>query len=58
MVEQEILNTFISEIKLGVFIVINPVEQDSTIDGKTYETKEDAEQAFNEFIVRENIIFE
>jgi hypothetical protein len=56
MVEQEILNTFISEVKLGVFIVTNPVEQDSVIG--YYDTQEEAEQAFNEFIVRENIIFE
>ena len=58
MVEQEILNTFISEIKLGVFVAINPVDQDLHINTRTYETKEEAEQAFNEFIIRENIIFE
>jgi hypothetical protein len=56
MVEQEILNTFISEVKLGVFVVTNPIEQDSLIG--CYDTQEEAEQAFNEFIVRENIIFE
>ena len=56
MVEQVILDTFISQVKLGVFVVTNPIEQDSLIG--CYDTQEEAEQAFNEFIVRENIIFE
>ena len=56
MVEQEILNTFISETSIGEFEVINPIEQDLIIG--YYESKEDAERAFNEFIIKENIIFE
>ena len=51
MVEQEILNTFVSETLLGEF-----VEQDLIIG--CYGSRSDAEKAFNEFIVRENIIFE
>jgi 23S rRNA-/tRNA-specific pseudouridylate synthase len=56
MVEQEILDTFISETSLGEFSVINPIEQDLIIG--FYESKEDAEKAFNEHVINENIIFE
>ena len=56
MLEQEILNTIVSETLLGEFVAINPVEQDLIIG--CYGSRSDAEKAFNEFIVRENIIFE
>jgi hypothetical protein len=56
MVEQKILDTFISETSLGEFSVINPIEQDLIIG--FYESKEDAEKAFNEHVINENIIFE
>ena len=56
MVEKEILETFVYETLSGSFIAIDPTEQDGIIG--VYETKNDAETAFNEFIVKENIIFE
>lgn len=56
MVEQEILNTFISETSLGEFAVINPIEQDLIIG--YYESKEEAERAFDDYVTNENIIFE
>ncbi len=56
MVEQQILDTFIYETLAGSFIAIDPTEHDGIIG--VYETKNEAETAFNEFIVKENIIFE
>jgi hypothetical protein len=56
MVEQVILDTFISETSLGEFAVTNPIEQDSIIG--YYGTKEEAEQAFNNHVTNENIVFE
>ena len=56
MVEQQILDTFIYETSSGAFTVIDPTEHDGIIG--VYETKNEAENAFNEFIIRENIIIE
>ena len=56
MVEQQILDTFIYETLAGSFIAIDPTEHDAIIG--VYETKSEAETAFNEFIIKENIIFE
>lgn len=56
MVQQIILDTFIYETLAGSFVAIDPTEQDAVIG--IYETKNEAETAFNEFIIKENIIFE
>ncbi len=56
MVEKEILDTFVYKTLAGSFIAIDPTEQDGIIG--VYETKAEADTAFNEFITRENIIFE
>jgi hypothetical protein len=56
MVEQEILDTFVYETLAGSFVAIDPTEHDGIIG--YYETKTEADTAFNEFITRENIIFE
>ena len=56
MVEQIILDTFIYETLAGSFVAIDPTEQDAVIG--VYDTKNEAETAFNEFIIKENIIFE
>jgi hypothetical protein len=56
MVEQIILNTFVYETLAGSFVAIDPTEQDSIIG--TYGTKEEAEDAFKEYVEKEGIIFE
>jgi len=53
MVEKQILDTFIYETLAGSFIAIDPTEHDAIIG--VYETKSEAETAFNEFIIKENI---
>lgn len=56
MITQEILDTFIYQAKNGEFGVTEPVELDSIIG--MYETYEEAEKIFREYVERENIIFE
>lgn len=56
MITQEILDTFIYQTKNGEFGVTEPVELDSIIG--MYDTYEEAEKIFREYVEKENIIFE
>ena len=56
MITQEILNTFIYQTKSGQFGVTEPVELDSILG--MYNTYEEAEKKFREYVEKENIIFE
>jgi hypothetical protein len=56
MITQEILDTFIYQTKAGNFVITEPVELDSIIG--MYDTYEDAEKKFREYVEKENIIFE
>jgi hypothetical protein len=56
MVEQIILDTFIFETIVGAFVAIDPTEQDVQIG--IYRTKEEAEDAFKQYVEKEGIIFE
>jgi hypothetical protein len=56
MITQEILDTFVYETKAGSFVAINPTEHDSIIGYHT--TKEEAEDAFKQYVDKEGIIFE
>jgi len=56
MITQEILGTFIYQAKNGEFGVITPIDLDSILG--MYDTYEDAEKIFREYVEKENIIFE
>ena len=56
MITREILNTFIYQTKSGKFGVTEPVELDSILG--MYNTYEEAEKKFREYVEKENIIFE
>lgn len=56
MITQEILNTFIYETLDGKFAVSDPTEFDQIIG--YYDNKIEAENAFKEYITREQIVFE
>jgi hypothetical protein len=56
MVTQEILETFIHKTLAGSFVPMDPTEPDAIIG--YYETKEEAEKAFVEYVEKEGIIFE
>ena len=56
MITQEILDTFIYQTKSGKFGVTEPVELDSILG--MYDTYEEAEKIFREYVEKENIIFE
>ena len=56
MITQEILETFINETSDGKFVVNNPTNFDQIIGH--YDIKVEAENAFKEFIIREEIFFE
>jgi hypothetical protein len=56
MITQEILDTFIYQTKNGECGVTEPVELDSILG--LYDTYEDAEKKFREYVEKENIIFE
>jgi len=56
MITQEILNTFVYKTLDGKFAVSDPTEFDQVIG--YYDTMIEAENAFKEFITKEQIVFE
>jgi hypothetical protein len=58
MITQEILNSFIYETLDGQFMVTDPTEFDQVIPGGPWSTREEAEQAFNNYVQEKEIIFE
>ena len=54
----EILNSFVYETIDGQFMVMDPTEFDQTIPGGPWNTREEAEQAFTNYISENQITFE
>ena len=54
----EIVNSFVYETMYGPFMVTDPTEFDQTIPGGPWNTREEAEQAFTNYISENQITFE
>jgi hypothetical protein len=58
MITQEVKNSFIYETMNGEFTATNPTEFDQVIPGGPWKTKEEAEEAFTNYVNEHQIIFE
>jgi len=56
MITQEILDSFVYETLAGSFVAIDPTEHDAIIG--YHPTKEEAVEAFKQYVDKEGIIFE
>jgi len=57
MITQEILNTFVYETLLGQFMVSDPLEFDQNIPGGPFDSREEAEAAFKQYVAENEIQF-
>lgn len=57
-IAQEIVDSFVYETMAGKFMVTDPTEFNQTIPGGPWSTKEEAEQAFKNYVNENQITFE
>jgi hypothetical protein len=57
-ITEEIVNSFVYETMGGQFMVTDPTEFDQVIPGGPWNTREEAEQAFTNYINENQITFE
>ena len=57
-ITEEIVNSFVYETMDGQFMVTDPTEFDQTIPGGPWGTREEAEQAFTNYVNENEIEFE